>query len=275
MSERCVSAFGHGVSYRFTCVSLSPARRALSRSGIALLVCSFATALALIGSCASAEAAGSCAREGPHAIRGVAHSRVIAASREVLLYRTTRAEHYAAHHEYIPAVELFWACHRGLRQSILIGVQEQVSDDEEYGPETNFYGFRVAGPWLIAIRQDGLAQATVCGKYMGDPCPTIEERLVVVNLAHTTRRGEFLLSGEPAGWQQGETVLSAEGAVAWVLAGEASSVYGCLATVTAQGRVTCTVRQLARESIDSGSLRLTGTTARWTSHRRPHSAAIG
>jgi hypothetical protein len=238
--------------------------------------------LSFAGWSTPAEAAVRCVVRG-HAIPGVAHSRVLSVSAEVVVYRTRG-----------PSADGFWACSRRRNRFVLVGRDDSYqSAEEEYGPTTTLSQLHVAGNWLIVTHETGAAEFAGCTKYAISSCTGPLDTLVVVDVARGLR-GQLATiitdqtdaSGKGSQVMWSRTLLSPMGAVAWLQKGEAetqaaspplaasaSSLYGCRVTIM-KGTVGCTKRLLAQGDIDTATVRLTATTLSWTASGQLHSALL-
>ena len=242
-----------------------------------------AAVLSLAGWCTPAEAAVRCVVRA-QAIPGVAHSRVVSTSGEVVVYRTRG-----------PSADGFWACSRRSNRFVLVGRDDTYqSAEEEYGPTTTLSHFHVAGNWLIATHETGDAEFAACSKYAISPCRGAVDTLVVVNVSRGLRgqlasiiTDQTSASGKISQAMWRRTLLSPDGAVAWLQTRgpetdasspppdeSTSSLYGCLVTIM-KGTVGCTGRLLAQGDIVAASLRLAATALSWTVGGRSQSALLG
>jgi len=138
--------------------------------------CVVAGALSFAGWSTPAAAAVRCVVRG-HAIPGVAHSRVVSISGEVVVYRTRG-----------PRADGFWACSRRGNRFVLVGRDDTYqSAEEEYGPTTTLSQFHVAGNWLVVTHETGADEFAGCTKYAISACPGPVDSLVVVNVARGLR----------------------------------------------------------------------------------------
>lgn len=244
--------------------------------------CIIVGVLSFAGWSTSAAAAVRCVVRG-HAIPGVAHSRVVSVSGEVVVYRTRG-----------PHADTFWACSRRGNRSVLVGRDDTYQTaEEEYGPTTTLSGLQVAGHWLIVTHETGDAEFAGCTKYALSFCPGPVDTLVVVDVARGLR-GQLASivtdqtnpNGTVSVVMWSRTLLSAEGAVAWLQRGApettasssspdgpTSSLYGCVVRIT-KGTVGCTGRLLAQGDIVAASLRLAAMTLSWTAAGQPQSALL-
>jgi hypothetical protein len=248
-------------------------------------VCVATVTVALLGVAATnvpADAGvGGCAVQ-RHAIVGVRHSRVIAASGTVVLYRVRGA-----------GADTYWACRRGSGGRVLIGRDDRFQKGgSEYGATSTLSDIHLGGYWVTAIAETGADMFAVCTKYVSYPCPSPVDTLVVVDVrsgAHgsLTRvladTSDATGSGTTTTWKR--TLLSAKGGVAWLLssasytqasgsASPVSALYGCVTMGDGHGGIGCTPRLLGQGSIVAASLALTGTTLRWTSGAQRQSASL-
>jgi hypothetical protein len=245
--------------------------------------CLIAGVLSVAGWSTPAGAAVRCVVRG-HAIRGVAHSRVVSVSDQVVVYRTRG-----------PTSDGFWACGRKGNRFVLVGRDDTYqSAEEEYGPTTTLSQFHVAGNWLIVTHETGADEFAGCTKYAISSCSGPVDTLVVVNVARGLRgqlakiiTDQTNASGKVSQVTWTRTLLSPEGAAAWLQTGgpetgpsspppgePRSSLYGCLLTIT-NGTVGCTGRLFAQGDIAVASLRLAATTLSWTAGAQPQSALLG
>jgi hypothetical protein len=251
----------------------------VSRAATAGLI---AVALMLAGASTSASAAEACVVSG-HAVAGVAHSRVVSVGALVIVYRTRG-----------PRADDFWACGRRSHRLVLIGRDDSYqSEEEEHGPTTALFDFRVAGSWLIATHATGDEEFAGCTKYALSACKSPLDTLVVADVARGLRGQLARIETNPTdasgkgslvSWSR--TLLSPQGAVAWLQhsAPEAgappsasqppsSALFGCLLRI-ASGAVVCTAHLLAQGTIPPASLALSARTLSWSAGGQAGSALI-
>ncbi len=108
---------------------------------------------------------------------GVAHSRVVSVSAEVVVYRTRG-----------PRADGFWTCSRTSNRFVLVGRDDSdESAKEECSATTTMSQFHVAGNWLIATHETGDNEYAGCTKYALSACPGPVDALVVVDVMRGLR----------------------------------------------------------------------------------------
>jgi hypothetical protein len=138
----------------------------------------------------------------------------------------------------------FYACRRSGGKAIPLGTD--LPDDDVYGSNSIIRRVRTAGTYVSVLITEGVASATACSKYAGDPCPPIRRFFRVVDTRSRTRTDvpvEGLVTG---------VVLSPAGPVAWL---------------QTDGMLFASDLGAAPRAIDRGaiaSLRFSGRTLSWT-----------
>ena len=238
---------------------------------------------ALAGCCASAEASVRCAVRA-HALAGVAHSRVVAVSRDVVVYRVRREREQIR-------LDTVWVCDRTDNRAVRIGNEEWVPIEnlgEGHVANRTLEHLQIAGSWVLAT-QNGEQDEAGCFRYQVSSCNGPSNTLVLANAAlglagsvagirdyvDELSAGGYVKTPTKA-WTR--TLLSPRGAVAWLEeAGSGSatrtSLHGCLARV-AHRRVGCAARTYAEGAIEPGSVGLSASTLTWMLGGRVQTALL-
>ncbi len=228
--------------------------------------------LALAGWCGTAHASVPCAVHG-HVVAGVAHSRVVSVSRDVVVYRVR-------HEQEEVRLDTLWVCDRKNNRAVRIGNDEWVSVENIGGQVANrtLEHLQIAGTWVLAT-QTGDEDQQACFKYEVSSCDGPSSTLVVANAAlglagslASIRDYVVELNGErkyvtTAKRTWSRTLLSLQGAVAWLEESGSGSVkttslFGCLAHAV-HGKIGCSARTHAEGDIEPDSVRLSHTTLTW------------
>jgi hypothetical protein len=207
----------------------------------------------------SAASAGAAVRCGVHGktIPGIAHSQVVSAHGDVVVYRVRHR-----------SFDTYWACSRTHRRRVLMGGDDSYSmRNELYGPTKAFTEIRTAGDWVTAIHEED--NSPECGKYGETECEGRSTTLVVVNVALglSVQENVYFPGGETARW-----LLSPQGGVAW-LEDAPAELHGCAATVM-NGKLVCPELTLSKGPIEASSIHLSGTTLTWTAADGAHTATV-
>ncbi len=232
----------------------------------------FVGLFALAGWCASAQASVPCAVRG-HVIAGVAHSRVVAVSGDVVVYRVRREQEQLR-------LDTLWVCDRKDSRAVRIGNDEWVPIEnlgEGHVANKTLEHLQIAGPWVLAT-QTGDEDEGGCFKYAVSNCNGPSNTLILANAAvglagslasirdyvEELSEGGYVKTPTKA-WTR--TLLSPQGAVAWLEESESESVkttslYGCLAQ-TVHGKIDCAMRTHAEGDIEPDSVGLSQTTLTW------------
>lgn len=232
----------------------------------------FVGLFALAGWCASAQASVRCAVRG-HVIAGVTHSRVVSVSGEVVVYRVRREREQRR-------LDTVWVCDRRDNRAVRIGSDESLLNEdigEGLVAEKTLGRVQIAGPWVLAT-QTGDEDEAGCFKYAVSNCNGPSNTLVLANAAlglvgslasirdyvEELSKGGYVKTPTKA-WTR--TLLSPQGAVAWLEESESGSVtstslYGCLAHAM-RGKIGCATRMHAEGDIEPDSVRLSQTTLTW------------
>jgi hypothetical protein len=232
----------------------------------------FAGLFALAGWCASAQASVRCAVRG-HVIAGVAHSRVLAASGNVVVYRV-RHEHEGLR------LDAVLVCDRMDNRAVRIGSNEWVPIEnlgEGHVANKTLEHLQIAGPWVLAT-QTGDEDGGGCLKYGVSSCNGPSNTLILANAAlglaaslagirdyvEELSKGGYVKTPTKA-WTR--TLVSPLGAVAWLEESGSGSVkttslYACLAQAV-HAKIGCTMRTHAEGNIEPDSVRLSRTTLTW------------
>ncbi len=237
---------------------------------------------ALAGACASAQASVPCRVRG-HAVSGVAHSRVIAASGEVVVYRVRREQEQLL-------LDTVRVCDRRDNRVVRLGEDEWVPIENIGGwtPNRTLEDVRIAGSWVLAT-QTGDQDEAGCYKYEVSSCDGPSNELVAADAAQGVVGNlagirDYLAVLGGAGYVDTlrrawtRTLLSPQGAVAWLeesgpAAPQSSSLYGCVARAVS-GRLVCAPRTRVEGDIEPGSVRLSNTTLSWTAGGSAQSALL-
>jgi hypothetical protein len=232
----------------------------------------FVGLFALAGWCAPAEASVQCAVRG-HVIAGVAHSRVVAVSGDVVVYRVRQEREEIR-------LDTVWVCDRMDNRAVRIGNDEWVPIEnlgEGHLANKTLEHLQIAGSWVLAT-QTGDQDEGGCFKYQISNCNGPSNTLVLANAAlglagslasirdyvDELSAGGYVKTPTKA-WTR--TLLSPRGAVAWLEESrsgsmKSTSLYGCLARAT-RGKVGCAIRAHAEGDIEPDSVRLSQTTLTW------------
>jgi len=208
-----------------------------------------------------------------HVIAGVAHSRVISVSGDVVVYRVR-------HQQEEVRVDTVWVCDRRDRRGVRIGNDEWVPVENLEGSVANrtLEHMHIAGSWVLAT-QTGDEDEQACFKYEVSSCNGPSNTLVLANAA--LGLAGSLASIRDYVWEQNSenkyvttpkrtwshTLLSPAGAVAWLEefgseSAKTTSLYGCLAH-SVHGKIGCSTRTHAEGEIEPDSVRLSQTTLTW------------
>lgn len=220
------------------------------------LTCALVVGAALALSAATADAAVTCGVRA-HAIAGIAHSHVILAQGDAVVYRVRR-----------PQFDTYWACSRRHRLRVLIGRDDSYQMRYGlYGPTKAFGEIRGAGEWITAIHEED--NSPECGKYGETECEGRSTTLVVVNvaLALSAHVGIYFPESETARW-----LVSPQGGVAWLSFTE-DELDGCAAQVS-KGSLVCPERSLWSGHVDPNSLHLAGETLTWSATDGVHTGTV-
>jgi hypothetical protein len=227
---------------------------------------------ALVGSCASAQASVPCAVRG-QVIARLAHSRVVAARGDVVVYRVR-------HEQEQVRLDTFWVCDRKDRRAVRIGNDQWLPIEglgEGHVANRTLEHLQIAGPWVLATQTEGEDEAG-CFKYAVSNCNGPSNTLVLANAAlglagrlasirdyvDELSRGGYVKTPTKA-WTR--TLLSPQGAVAWLEEPASGSVkvtslYGCLARAV-RGKIGCSARTHAEGDIEPDSVGLSQRTLTW------------
>ena len=213
-----------------------------------------------------------CAVRG-HVIAGVAHSRVISVSGDVVVYRVR-------HEQEGVRLDTVWVCERRDNRAVRIGNDEWVPIEnlgEGHVANKTLEHLQIAGPWVLAT-QTGDQDEGGCFKYEVSNCDGPRNTLILANAAlglagslasirdyvDELSEGGYVKTPTKT-WTR--TLLSPQGAVAWLEESgsgpvKTTSLYGCLAQAI-QGKIGCSVRTHAEGEIEPDSVQLSRTTLTW------------
>jgi hypothetical protein len=208
-----------------------------------------------------------------HVIAGVAHSRVISVSGEVVVYRVR-------HEQEEVRVDTVWVCDRRDDRAVRIGDDEWVPIEnlgEGQVANKTLEHLQIAGPWILAT-QTGDEDEGGCFKYEVSNCDGPSNTLVLANAAvglagSLASIRDYVDELSAGGYVESptrtwtRTLLSPQGAVAWLEESGSGSVkttslYGCLAQAI-HGKIGCAMRTHVEGDIEPDSVRLSHTTLTW------------
>ena len=243
----------------------------------------FVGLFALAGWCAPAEASVQCAVRA-HVIAGVAHSRVVAVSGDVVVYRVRQEREEVR-------LDTVWVCDRMDNRAVHIGNDEWVPIEnlgEGHLANKTLEHLQIAGSWVLAT-QTGDQDEGGCFKYQVSNCNGPSNTLVLANAAlglagslagirdyvDQLSAGGYVKTPTKA-WTR--TLLSPRGAVAWLEESgsgsmKSTSLYGCLARATHR-KLGCATRKYAEGAIEPDSVGLSGSTLTWMLGGRPQTAIL-
>jgi hypothetical protein len=247
--------------------------------GALIVLCLFG----LAAWCVPAQASVPCAVRG-HVIAGVAHSRVISAKGDVVVYRVRREREQRR-------LDTVWVCDRKHHRAVRIGVDEWLPFEnlgEGHVPNKTLEHVQIAGPWVLATQTEDEDEEG-CYKYEMSNCNGPSNTLIVANAAlglagslasirdyveEPSRLG--YVKSPTTEWTR--TLLSPQGAVAWLEesgsgSAKVTSLYGCLARPV-QRKLGCAVRAHAEGHIEPDSVRLSGRTLTWMVGGSPDAAVL-
>lgn len=215
-----------------------------------------------------------------HAVAGVPHSRVLATSGSLVVYRVRG-----------PRAERWWACR--LRERVLIGYDDSFqSRDSEYGPSTTLGRLHFGiGGWLFLVAETGQDSYETSTKYVQYPCTGPTETLLAVFVGAPPARPVALTrfetdttdaAGDGTDLRLARILSAAGGAVAWLERSQAFTassssppvyaLYGCVAAAT--GTPTCAPHEYAHGDIEPASVMLDTTTLSWRQDGRLGAAVL-
>ena len=214
----------------------------------------------------------------------MAHSRVIAVSGAVVVYRVRREQEQLR-------VDTVWVCDRKDNRAVRIGNDEWLPIEdlgEGHVANRTLEHLQIAGPWVLAT-QTGDEDEGGCFKYGVSNCNGPSNTLVLANAAQglagslasirdyveELSEGGYVKTPTKA-WTR--TLLSRQGAVAWLEESGSGSVkitslYGCLAQAV-HGKIDCGMRIQAGGDIEPASVGLSQATLTWMVGGSPHTALL-
>lgn len=160
-----------------------------------------------------------------------------------------------------------YACVRPSGTARLLARVEE--DDDLYGSDAFFASLRLGGRYAAGEFVTGAASASQCSKYGGDPCPTIEHRVRILEIAGGRRLDV------PTTYLVAPVLVSRDGVVVWVTGSSTDAHLVATATRAAPqpGRLVASPAELDH-GVDAASVRLSGRTVTWTHGGENRSAVV-
>lgn len=213
-------------------------------------------------------------------IAGISHSRAISTKGEVVVYSVRRESEQRR-------VDTIWGCQRKHSRRVRLGIDESLPIEnlgEGHVPSKALEHVQIAGPWILATQTEEEDEEG-CFKYELSPCNGPRNTLVIADpaqglTANLASIRDYVdepsalgyVKTPPKAWIR--TLLSPEGAVAWLEeAGAAKVLRGCLAKAM-HGDIGCATPMQAEGPIEPGSVALSGTTLTWMAGGSAHRTVL-